>query len=191
MKTRLAMMALLAGSGAGAAQAQFIEEARVGVLEHNICVIDCDNANKEDGVDIEAELVFASPEFLDLIWSPRPYVVGNVNTAGNTSFGGVGLLWNIDFADGWSLEPGIGYVIHSGELEPPFPTGDPRNIPFNATTVFLGSRDLFRTSLALNRDIGENWGVQLQYEHLSHGQILGSGRNQGMDNIGVRVFFRF
>ncbi len=29
------------------------------------------------------------------------------------------------------------------------------------------------------------------YEHLSHGQILGDGRNQGLDNIGLRVSYSF
>jgi lipid A 3-O-deacylase len=28
------------------------------------------------------------------------------------------------------------------------------------------------------------------FEHLSHGQILGKGRNQGIDNVGVRVIYR-
>ena len=29
------------------------------------------------------------------------------------------------------------------------------------------------------------------YEHLSHGQILGEGRNQGLDEIGVRAVWKF
>jgi lipid A 3-O-deacylase len=31
----------------------------------------------------------------------------------------------------------------------------------------------------------------LIYEHLSHGQILGNGRNQGLDTLGLRVAYRF
>jgi lipid A 3-O-deacylase len=57
--------------------------------------------------------------------------------------------------------------------------------------VLLGSRDLFRTSLALTWDLSESFAVQGIYEHLSHGQILGSGRNQGLDEIGVRAVWRF
>lgn len=174
-----------------AASADILSEARIGLTQHNICVIDCGNANKEDGPNINGELVFNSPGFLSLVWSPRPYVMASYNTAGDTSFGGAGFHWNWDFAENWSLEPGLGYVIHDGELTFPFPQGDPRNDPVSASTVFLGSRDLFRTSLSLNRELGEKWGVQLMYEHLSHGQILGSGRNQGLDNIGMRVMYRF
>jgi lipid A 3-O-deacylase len=173
-----------------AASAGVVKEVRLGVTDHNICVTDCDNADKEAGPNVNGELVFASPDVLDIVWSPRPYVMASVNTAGNTSFGGAGLYWTWDFAEGWSLEPGVGYVIHDGELTFPFPQGDPRNDPVSAETVFFGSRDLFRTSLALNRDFSDKWGAQLMYEHLSHGQILGSGRNQGIDNAGVRVIYR-
>ena len=176
---------------AGLAHAQLIEEARIGVLQHNICVLDCDNADKEDGPNISGEIVFGSPDIFRYILSPRPYVMASYNTAGNTSFGGVGLHWNWDFADGWSFEPGLGYVFHDGASESPFPQGDPRGDAFTEEHVLFGSDDLFRTSLALNRDFGENWGGQLIYEHLSHGQILGNGRNQGLDNVGVRVYYRF
>jgi lipid A 3-O-deacylase len=188
---RAALLIASAAALSASASAQAVDEVRLGVMAHNVCVLDCDNADKEDGPNINGEIVFSSPDFLNLIWSPRPYVMGSVNTAGDTSFGGAGLNWNWDFAEGWSLEPGVGYVVHDGELDFPFPQGDPRNNPISESKVFLGSRDLFRTSLSLNRDLAGPWGVQLMYEHLSHGQILGNGRNQGLDNIGVRVRYAF
>jgi lipid A 3-O-deacylase len=189
MRRLLALLAL-AAVPAASASAQLVEEVRLGVMRHNICVLDCDNAHKEQGPDINGEIVFASPDFLDVIGSPRPYVMASVNLGGDTSFGGAGLHWNWDFAEGWSFEPGFGYVIHDGELSFPFPQGDPRNDVISESNVFLGSRDLFRTSFALNRDLGDKWGAQVMYEHLSHGQILGNGRNQGIDNVGVRVIYR-
>jgi lipid A 3-O-deacylase len=181
----------LASVPALAAQAGPVDEVRFGVVQHNMCVLDCDNADKEGGPNINGEIVFKSPDVLDIIWSPRPYIMASVNTAGDTSFGGVGLEWTWYFAEGWAFEPGVGYVVHDGELEFPYPQGDPRNDPISAEKVFFGSRDLFRTNLSLNRDINETWGVQLMYEHLSHGQILGNGRNQGLDNIGVRIIYKF
>lgn len=187
----LAVLATAATTPALTANAQLVDEARIGVMQHNICVIDCKNADKEDGPNIEGEIVFASPDILSIILAPRPYIVGSYNTAGDTNFGGVGLLWNWDFAQGWSLEPSLGYVIHDGANESPFPQGDPRSDAFARENVYFGSDDLFRTGLALNRDFGPNWGLQLQYEHLSHGQILGNGRNQGIDNLGVRAYWRF
>ncbi|MEL6662931.1 MAG: acyloxyacyl hydrolase [Pseudomonadota bacterium] len=188
---RLIPLAVCAATLPAMAEAQLVEEVRVGVLQHNICVIDCKNANKEDGPTVEGELVFASPGVFRYILSPRPYAIASINTAGDTSYGGAGLVWNFDFAEGWSLEPSLGYVIHDGANESPFPQGSPESEVFANENVFLGSDDLFRTGLALNRDFGENWGGQLVYEHLSHGQILGDGRNQGLDSAGVRIYYRF
>ncbi|MEL6568207.1 MAG: acyloxyacyl hydrolase [Pseudomonadota bacterium] len=188
---RLISLALCAASLPAMAQAQLVEEVRAGVLQHNICVSDCKNANKEDGPTVEGELVFASPDVFRYILSPRPYAIASINTAGDTSYGGVGLVWNFDLAEKWSLEPSLGYVIHDGANESPFPQGSPESEAFAEENVFLGSDDLFRTGLALNRDFGENWGGQLIYEHLSHGQILGDGRNQGLDSAGVRVYYKF
>lgn len=183
----LAALALMAGS----AHAQLIEEIRIGATQHNICVVDCDNADKEDGPNLNGEIVFGSPDFMAILLSPRPYIVGSYNLSGDTSFGGAGLQWNFEFADNWAIEPGIGYVIHDGELSSPFPQGDPRGDAFTERNVLLGSRDLFRTSLAVDRNFGDSWSLQIMYEHLSHGQIIGNGRNQGLDNIGVRVSYRF
>ena len=193
MKRLFALSALAAttASLAPAAQAQLVEEARIGVLQHNICVIDCKNADKEDGPTVEGELVFASPDFLGILFSPRPYVLASINTAGDTSYGAAGLMWNWDFAQGWSLEPSLGYAIHDGATASPFPQGSPESAAFAEDNVLYGSEDLFRTGLALNRDISERWGLQVQYEHLSHGQILGNGRNQGVDSVGVRAYWRF
>ncbi|MEQ8301087.1 MAG: acyloxyacyl hydrolase [Hyphomonas sp.] len=174
---------------AGTASADILDEVRVGVMQHNVCVTDCNNADKEDGPNISAELVLTSPDFLSVILAPRPYVMGSVNTSGNTSFGAAGLIWNFKLTDRLSFEPGVGYALHDGALESPFPVGDPKSDAFTSNHVLLGSHDLFRTSLAFNYAIDERWGAQVMYEHLSHGQVLGNGRNQGLDNVGLRVTY--
>ena len=168
-----------------------VDSIRVGVMEHNICVIDCKNADKESGVNIVGDLRFDSPEFLGWAGSPHPYMMASVNTDGNTSYGGVGLEWDFEFAEGWHLEPGFGYVIHDGATDNPFANGTPEAAAFFERNVLLGSEDLFRTSLALSWDVSANFALQGIYEHLSHGQILGEGRNQGLDEIGVRAVWRF
>lgn len=175
---------------APAANAQ-IDGVRIGVMEHNICVLDCKNADKESGVNIVGEVRLASPDFLAWAGAPHPYVMASVNTDGNTSYGGVGLEWDFEFADGWHLEPGVGYVMHDGAINNPFANGTPEAAAFFEENVLLGSRDLFRSSIALTWDISRSFALQGVYEHLSHGQILGEGRNQGLDEIGVRAVWRF
>ncbi len=168
-----------------------VDSVRLGVMKHNICVSDCKNADKESGVNINGELRFASPDFLAWAFAPHPYVMASVNTDGNTSYGGVGLEWDFPIAQGWHFEPGFGYVIHDGDINNPFPSGTQAAVDYSADHVLLGSRDLFRTNLALIWDISPDWALQGIYEHVSHGQILAKGRNQGLDEIGVRAVWRF
>jgi len=180
-----AAMALAPAARAG------VDEVHVGVMQHNICVTNCKNADKEDGPNVEFQVSFDSPSFLNWAGSPQPYVMASVNTQGATSFGGFGLEWRWDFADGWALEPGVGYVVHDGEVDNPYANGSPEAAAFAEEHVLLGSEDLFRTSLALTRDFEGPWEAQILFQHLSHGQILGNGRNQGMDQIGVRFGYQF
>jgi lipid A 3-O-deacylase len=182
----LAAAALLAPEAAAQ-----IDSARLGVMDHNICVTDCKNANKESGVNINGELRFASPGFLDWALSPHPYVMASVNTDGNTSYAGFGLEWDFAFANRWHFEPGVGYVMHDGAINNRFPSGTQEAVDYSSNHVLLGSKDLFRSSLALTYDFTETWAVQVIYEHLSHGQILGEGRNQGMDELGMRLVWNF
>ncbi|MAP96299.1 MAG: hypothetical protein CMK07_15245 [Ponticaulis sp.] len=192
MKLRNSLLAgVIALAGIGTANAGVVEEVRAGVTAHNICVANCKNADKEDGPNVAGEIMFKSPDFLSWAFSPNPYVMASVNTAGETSFGGFGLEWQYEFGDGWAIEPGLGYVIHNGEVNNPYPNGTPEAAAFFEEHVLFGSEDLFRTSLSLSKYFSDDWGVQLMFEHLSHGQILGEGRNQGIDNLGVRVMYRF
>ena len=192
MRRYLIASAIAAATSAAApASADLLSEVRLGVMQENVCVLDCDNANKEPGQSINGDLLFNSPDFLGIIWSPKPYIMGSTSLQGDTSFGGVGLHWSFPFADKWAFEPSFGYVIHDGELESPYPQGDPRGDAFTEDHVLLGSRDLFRTTFGLHRDFNDTWGMEVMYEHLSHGQVLGNGRNQGLDNVGVRLSYRF
>ena len=168
-----------------------VDESYVGVMAHDICVIDCKNAWKEPGPAVEFQVNLDAPHFLDWLGSPHPYAVASLNVAGATSFVGGGLEWRWQVGDHWSVEPGFGYVIHNGELNNPFPNGTPEAQQFSDKHLLLGSRDLFRVSLGVTRDLPGPWEAQLFYSHLSHGQILGRGRNQGLDQLGVRLGYRF
>jgi lipid A 3-O-deacylase len=168
-----------------------VDEAYVGVMAHDICVIDCKNAWKERGPAVEFQVNFDSPDFLGFIGSPHPYAMASGNVAGATSFAGVGLEWRWQLGEHWSVEPGFGYVIHNGALNNPFPNGTPESQQYFDHHLLLGSRDLFRISLGVTRDLPGPWEVQTFYSHLSHGQILGHGRNQGLDQLGVRLGYRF
>jgi lipid A 3-O-deacylase len=168
-----------------------VNEIHVGVMDHNICVTNCKNADKEDGPNVEFQVSFDSPGFLSWAGSPQPYLMASFNTGGDTSFAGAGLEWRWNFAGNWALEPGVGVVIHDGETNNPFANGTPEAAAFSDEHVLLGSDVLFRTSLGLTYDFEGPWEAQIFYEHLSHGQIFASGRNQGLDELGVRFGYQF
>lgn len=175
---------------AGTAHAQIIDEARIGAALH---AIDPNGGEPavEGGADISGEVLFASPGVFRYILSPRPYVHGSLNTRGDTSFYGAGLAWEQHFLGRFFGEIDFGVARHDGVIEPP-PPGDPAYESIVEHHALLGSRYLFRVVAGAGVKIDERWRAQVFFEHLSNGQILGDGpHNQGLDNIGVRVGYRF
>jgi len=193
MKTAVAALSVaMLAAGATQAQARAVDEMRLGVVYHNIHTDHGDLTDpKEDGPNVELEFVFKSFQPLKLIGAPRPYVMASANTQGNTSFAAIGLAWRWEFAKGWALEPTIGYAVHDGEKDIPLGLTSAQRTQFESEHQLLGSRDLFRESIAIEKEISKRFAAQLYYEHLSHGQILDHGRNQGLDEAGLKFVFRF
>jgi lipid A 3-O-deacylase len=175
--------------GLGPAQAGPLSDVYVGVVAHNIQVIDPKNAGKEQGPNIELGVRFTSPGFLSAIGKPRPYAMVSANTAGDTSFAALGLAWRVPLGPDWSFDPALGIAWHDAARSNPFPNGDPRATAFSERRIINSSRDVFHTSLGVSRGLGERARLGFVYEHLSHGQILGSGRNQGIDQAALRLSF--
>jgi lipid A 3-O-deacylase len=168
-----------------------VDEVRLGYVT-NYQLDQGDIVDGKEGDNIELEIVSSSPDFLNIIGSPRPYLIASASVLDNgVNFGGVGLLWRWEFADGWAFEPGFGYIVHDGELDNPFPDDTPEAADFSRQHQLLGSRDLFRSSFALEREFGSRVAAQVYWEHMSHGQILDEGRNQGLDYVGLRLLYRF
>ncbi|KPP81176.1 MAG: putative outer membrane receptor [Oceanicaulis sp. HLUCCA04] len=169
----------------GTAQAQ-ISEVRVGVVVHDLA------RDIEDGVQIAGQIVFDSPDFLSPVWSPRPYVYGSFNSQGNTNLGSAGLLWTGSFTDRLSVDGGFGIAYHDGVRDvSQLPADDPDRIRLAGSRALLGSRFLFHTQLGVDYAVTPRLAVGVYYEHFSNGQILGQGRNQGLDEIGARLSWRF
>src|ERR1700728_938010 len=75
-------------------------EVKLGILDHDVHFL----GGKEDGVDINPELIWQSPITDDMIanapawlhWAlqPRPTIGGEINTAGDTDQAYVGATWS-------------------------------------------------------------------------------------------------
>ena len=57
--------------------------------------------------------------------------------------------------------------------------------------IAFGSRVLFEPQFALGLNVTDKVSVEASYTHLSNGQIFHQGKNQGLDDAGVRLNYRF
>jgi len=155
-----------------------VSELRFGASLHNTGPF-ADKA--EGGADIDAEILFVSPDFLGFLFSPRPQIGIHVNTVGETSQLWGGLAWTADLWGRFFIEGTFGMAVHDGKLRDA--TEQRRE---------FGSRILFRESIGLGVLFGDrnrhNFSVYL--DHISHGGLFGS-ENEGMDNVGARYGYRF
>lgn len=164
------------------AAARVIDEARLGLLDHDVPI---GGDHIEEGADLNAEVLFASPALLKAILSPRPHLGLTVNTQGGTSYGYAGLTWTATLvdslfgpADGVFASLGLGGAVHSGS-----------DISGDAHRKGLGTRFLFHEYVELGYRITPTYSLSLFLDHISNAD-LGS-HNPGLTNIGLRVSFRF
>ncbi len=104
----------------------------------------------------------------------QPYVLGALNSKGDTSYAAAGLSWK--FGDRFYIRPGLGVAIHNGSTED-FELED---------RIAFGSRLLIESEVGVGARINDRLTVEASLVHLSHAQFFG-GQNPGIDNIGVRL----
>lgn len=115
------------------------------------------------------------------LWRLQPYALVGIHTAGKTHYAVAGV--SRTFGGGRVyIRPGVGLAVHSGS------TRD-HQVPGNHRIEF-GSRILFAPELAVGTRINERTSIEAAWVHLSHAQFF-SGQNPGIDNIGVRLNYRF
>jgi lipid A 3-O-deacylase len=116
---------------------------------------------------------------LSAIGSPSPYVFGALNTSGDAHYAAAGISWRIGRTV--YFRPGIGIAVHSGPLRSTDPAEPGRG---------LGSRILFEPEAGLGVVVSDRMSVEASWIHMSHATLL-ADQNPGMDNIGVRLNYRF
>ena len=169
-------------SSSATAQTRVIDEVKIGFLAHDICLFD---EHVEDGVDINFETLFVSPDFLSFIGSPRPDIGGSVNTAGNTNSGYFGLTWGITLFENL-LAPGDG-VFANASLGGAFQDGYTSTAPPGRKP--LGSRALFRESLELGYQVTPIVSISAFVDHMSNANL--ARQNAGLSDAGIRFGFKF
>jgi lipid A 3-O-deacylase len=159
-----------------------VDEVDVGVLAHDVTFF---GKHVETGPDVNLEIRFLPPDFLALIGSPRPMIGGDINTAGNTSDGYLGLTWGVSFihdllisGDSIYATAGLGGAVQDG-YELTAPPGRKR----------LGSPVLFHLAAELGYQLTPSININLFMDHMSNANL--APRNAGVTNAGVRLGFKF
>lgn len=172
----------LAMGGAAADDSGIIDEIKGGVMAHDIGFGD---KHVESGADINGEILFTSPQFLEIIGAPRPHVGAWVNSDGNTDAAYFGLTWGLPLIrhlvgtqDGLTLLGSLGGALHDGYNDQLHP-GRKR----------LGSTILFRESVELAYQITSVYSISLMVDHISNANL--GNHNAGITNAGVRIGFKF
>ncbi|MBA3668072.1 MAG: acyloxyacyl hydrolase, partial [Sphingomonas sp.] len=96
----------------------------------------------------------------------QPYLLGELNSRGDTSFAAVGLSYK--FGDHFYIRPGLGLAIHNGSAADRDVSG----------RIALGSRLLFEPELGVGMRLAPRLTAEASLVHLSHGQLFG-GQNPG------------
>jgi lipid A 3-O-deacylase len=172
---RLVALLLLALGAVNTAVAQerFFYEVRGGVLAHDVNLWAARGV--EDGTTFNGELVFAPS--LDLLGGKiRPAVGASLTTEEGTSYGYIDAKWE------WAgpvffVGLGLGGAVHDGS----------KNGSRNEKA--LGSHVLFHVPAEVGWQFTEKNRVSLYFEHVSNGFL--ADKNEGLDNIGLRLSHRF
>ena len=177
--------ALLFSPPRAAAQAKLIDEVKIGALSHDVGFL---GHHVEKGADVNLELLFTAPDVLSIIGSPRPHIGADINTAGKTSDGYLGLTW------GWTLVPSLfgggalyangslGGAVHDGF------TGGKASVPPPGRKL-LGSTVLFRESAELGYQLTPMVSISALLDHISNANL--APRNAGITSAGARLGFKF
>ncbi len=191
LKTVLAAAAAITALTATAAHA---DDVFGGFYGHGLGV-----ANREQD-SFDTMVGYRTDRIGWLWWLARPqaHVILSINDKYSTDFVAVGFDWRVQFSKKWYIRPGFGISYTTGKAGLP-PSNVPGLTPSEVdarlhlyhTRIDFGDHYLFEPELAVGYNINPKWAIEASYVHLSNGQILHQGKNQGLDDAGLRLNYHF
>jgi hypothetical protein len=154
------------------------------------------SADREKGADIELGIRSDRIEWLHLIGAPQAHAFVSVNTDNTSNFVAAGLSWPVRLTSQLYFRPGLGLAYTDGKVKLP-PVNAPglspaeiqRRLELFNTRIDFGSRTLFEPELNLGWRFNPKLAAELSWVHISNGEIFHHGKNQGLDDVGVRVIY--
>lgn len=177
-KTVLMILGMLSAFGlASSVQAadSFISEYKFGVLAHDAGIF---GRRKEQGADINFEMLFESPGLLRWIGAPRPHLGFEFSTADQTNKGYFGLTWSWVLFNNFYAGFSLGGAAHDGYIRTD-----------RTNRKELGARFGFRESVEFGVVLAERHTISVMLDHISNARL--GVKNEGMDGLGIRYGYRF
>jgi lipid A 3-O-deacylase len=171
-----ALIACAAGASAAAAE-PFVNELKLGILDHDVPDLWSGFRAEPNSVDINIEAIL-SPSVMFMGGTIRPAVGGTINTEGATSHAYIDARWQYETPSGIFFGLGLGAAIHNGQLE--LEDWDRKA---------LGSRVLFHIPVEIGYRFDAHNSLSAYFEHTSNAYTVDP--NEGMDRLGIRYGYRF
>lgn len=191
VKTMLAASAATTLLGAGVARA---DDVFGGFYGHGLGVA----GREQDSFDTQIGYRTNRIDWATWIFRPQVHAMLSINNKYSTDFAAIGLDWRIQFSKKWYLRPGIGLAYTTGKAGLP-PANAPGLTPAEYQVrlhlyqerIDFGDNVLFEPELAVGYNFNPKWALEASFVHLSNGQILHQGKNQGLDDVGLRLNYHF
>ncbi len=185
-----AIAASIVLGGAGAASAA---DVLAGVYAH-----DLGPASRENGEDILVGWRSDQLGWLKILGRPSAYVTAAANTDVSTDWLVTGVAWKFKVYDKIYVRPNFGIGYTTGKASRPSvtqpgltPAQVASRLHLYETRISFGTHWQFNPGLSAGYQINDRLAAELSYEHLSNGQILHQGDNEGLDDVGVRLVYAY
>ena len=152
-------------------------EVRAGLSAHDVDGL-WSGHSKEDGTNVNLELIFNRPLFRLFSGTAYPNLGASLNTQGNTSKIYTGFLMQWEPLPTFFFSTGLGLALHNGERSTDM-----------TDRKSLGSRVLFRIPIEIGFTASRHHRVILVFDHVSNANL--SSPNEGMDTLGLMYGYRF
>jgi lipid A 3-O-deacylase len=200
MLSKLAAAAAAMGLGLALAAPAGAAELILGAYAHDVTyigkVVGSGAAGREGGADIELGIRSDRIEAWRIIGAPQAHAFVSLNTNNTSNFVAAGLSWPIRISERLYFRPGLGLAYTDGKAGLP-PVNAPglapdeiqRRLHLYLTRIDFGSKMLFQPEVNLGVHLTDRLSAELSWVHISNGEIFHHGKNQGLDDTGVRVIY--
>lgn len=180
------LLATAAAMAPAAHAGGLLDEVWVGAAAHDYTDI---GAGKESGTtDAWLEIDSGRPRLLRFMGAPRLNLTAAFNSRGESNAAAAGFVWDHRLAGRLYGSLDLGFGLTDGVTNPP---PGPAGIPVARRRLLLGSKALFREAVGLDWRLTQGWAIGLEVTHMSNGSLLTSHYNEGINDLGLRLGYRF